>query len=103
MFRRLGDIIPYGIVMGNHARLRGLNVIGMKRSGVARAEIFALRKAYKMIFDPRDRSPRTSPRSSAQFGDSPIVRDVLDFIQVRGKRQFTVPLRDGADSDDDSD
>ena len=98
-----GDVIPYGIVMGNHARLRGLNVIGMKRSGVARADIFALRKAYRMIFDPSRSVAENIPEVERQFGDSAIVRDVLDFIRVRGKRQFTVPLRDGADSDDDSD
>jgi UDP-N-acetylglucosamine acyltransferase len=97
-----GDVIPYGIVMGNHARLRGLNVIGMKRSGMARADIFAMRSAYKVIFDPARPVAENIPEAERQFGDSAIVRDVLDFIQARGKRQFTMPpLRDSADSDDD--
>ena len=97
-----GDIIPYGMVMGNRARLRGLNVIGMRRSGLARADIFALRKAYRMIFDPSRSVAENIPEVERQFGSSPIVRDVLDFIQARGKRHFTVPpLREGADSDDD--
>ena len=99
-----GDIIPYGIVAGNHARLRGLNVIGMKRSGLSRADIQALRSAYKTIFDPARPVAENIPEAERQFGDSPIVRDVLDFIQARGKRQFVVPpLRDSADSDDDGD
>ena len=99
-----GDIIPYGIVMGNHARLRGLNVIGMKRSGVARAEILALRRAYKMIFDPSRTVAESIPDVEREFGNSPIVRDLLDFMQARGKRQFTVPpLREAAGSDDDDD
>ena len=99
-----GDIIPYGIVMGNHARLRGLNVIGMKRSGVARAEILALRRAYKMIFDPSRTVAESIPDVEREFGSSPIVRDLLDFMQARGKRQFTVPpLREAAGSDDDDD
>ena len=97
-----GDVIPYGMVMGNRARLRGLNVIGMRRSGLARADIFALRKAYRMIFDPSRSVAENIPEVERQFGDSAIVRDVLDFIQARGKRHFTVPpLREGADSDDD--
>jgi UDP-N-acetylglucosamine acyltransferase len=100
----VGDIIPYGMVMGNHARLRGLNVIGMKRSGVSRADILALRGAYKMIFDPARSVAENIPEAEHQFGASPIVRDVLDFIQARGKRHLTVPpLRDSADSDDDGD
>lgn len=97
-----GDIIPYGMVMGNRARLRGLNVIGMKRSGVARAEIFALRQAYKMIFDPARAVGENIPEVERQFADSPIVRDVLDFIQARGKRHFTVPPLRNAVSDDDA-
>ncbi|WP_432283352.1 acyl-ACP--UDP-N-acetylglucosamine O-acyltransferase [Aminobacter sp. BA135] len=86
-----GDIIPYGMVMGNRARLRGLNVIGMRRSGLPRAEIFALRKAYKMIFDPTRSVAEGIPLVEREFAASPIVRDVLDFIQARGKRHFTVP------------
>jgi len=99
-----GDVIPYGIVAGNHARLRGLNIIGMKRSGVTRPEIFALRKAYRMIFDPSRVVAENIPDVERELGSSPIVRDLLDFMQSRGKRQFTVPpLREGAGSDDDDD
>jgi UDP-N-acetylglucosamine acyltransferase len=99
-----GDVIPYGIVAGNHARLRGLNIIGMKRSGVTRPEIFALRKAYRMIFAPSRVVAENIPDVERELGSSPIVRDLLDFMQSRGKRQFTVPpLREGAGSDDDDD
>lgn len=100
----VGDIIPYGMVMGNHARLRGLNVIGMKRSGIARADIFAMRKAYRMIFDPSRSVAENIGDVEREFGGSAIVRDMLDFIQARGKRHLTVPpLRDSAGSDDDDD
>lgn len=98
-----GDIIPYGMVMGNRARLRGLNVIGMKRSGMARADIFALRKAYKMIFDPARSVADNMPEVEREFAGSAIVRDMLDFIQARGKRHFTVPPLRNAVSDDAAD
>lgn len=97
-----GDIIPYGMVMGNRARLRGLNVIGMKRSGVARADIFALRRAYKMVFEPSRSVAENIPDVERELGNMPIVRDMLDFIQARGKRHFTVPpLRESAAGSDD--
>jgi len=98
-----GDIIPYGMVMGNRARLRGLNVIGMRRSGLPRAEIFALRKAYKMIFDPTRSVAESIPLVEHEFAASPIVRDVLDFIQARGKRHFTVPPLRNAVAEDAAD
>ena len=47
----LGDVIPYAIVGGNRATLRGMNVVGMKRSGISHSEMLKLRRAYKMIFD----------------------------------------------------
>jgi len=98
-----GDIIPFGMVMGNRARLRGLNVIGMRRSGLPRAEIFALRKAYKMIFDPTRSVAESIPLVEREFAASPIVRDVLDFIQARGKRHFTVPPLRNAVAEDAAD
>ena len=56
-----GDVIPFGIARGNLAKLRGLNIIGMQRSGLPRAEIHAARRAYRAVFDrgPADlREPR---------------------------------------------
>ena len=32
----VGDVIPYAIAVGNRASLRGLNIIGLKRSGLPR-------------------------------------------------------------------
>ncbi|MBV9150283.1 MAG: acyl-ACP--UDP-N-acetylglucosamine O-acyltransferase, partial [Alphaproteobacteria bacterium] len=44
------DVIPYGQVMGDRARLSGLNIIGMQRRGFSREEIQALRSAYQFLF-----------------------------------------------------
>ena len=44
------DVIPYGSVMGDRARLSGLNIVGMQRRGFSREEIQALRSAYQMLF-----------------------------------------------------
>lgn len=46
----ISDVIPFGLVSGNRARLDGLNLIGMKRSSFSKIEIQALRKLYKIIF-----------------------------------------------------
>jgi len=44
------DIIPYGSVIGNPARLAGLNVIGLRRRGFDRLTIKNLRTAYRLLF-----------------------------------------------------
>ena len=45
-----GDVIPFGSVIGNRARLAGLNVIGLKRRGFDKAQIQTLRAAFRMLF-----------------------------------------------------
>jgi DUF1009 family protein len=43
------DVIPYGLVQAPRGELDGLNLIGLKRRGVERADITALRAAYQML------------------------------------------------------
>ncbi len=88
----LGDVIPYGIVAGNRAKLRGLNVIGMRRAGMARADIHELRRLVQQIFDPA--RPMAENLALLQQEDAPRSADalkIIDFLSVRGKRHFTVP------------
>lgn len=44
------DVIPFGIVTGDRGNLRGLNLIGLKRSGFAPDVVKAISKAYMYIF-----------------------------------------------------
>ena len=44
------DVIPFGTVVGNRAKLSGLNVLGLKRRNVQKKEILELRKAFKIFF-----------------------------------------------------
>lgn len=43
------DVIPFGSVMGDRARLSGINIVGMKRRGLSRDEIHDVRKAYRLL------------------------------------------------------
>lgn len=44
------DVIPFGLVMGERAKLNGLNMVGLRRHGFEREEIQALQKLYKQLF-----------------------------------------------------
>jgi len=46
----VADVIPYGMVMGERADLAGLNLTGLKRAGVDRATISAVRATFKELF-----------------------------------------------------
>ena len=44
------DVIPFGSVIGNRARLAGMNVIGLKRRGFDKAQIQVLHTAFGTLF-----------------------------------------------------
>ncbi len=97
----VGDVIPYGMAVGNRAKLRGFNVVGLKRSGMTRTELQALRAAYRLLFAPDRPLTENAELARAQFADNPAVIEIVDFITSRGKRHFAVPPLDGGDDDDD--
>jgi len=47
-----GDLIPYGSCKANRAYLNGLNLVGMKRSGMERETINTLGAGFKTLFSP---------------------------------------------------
>lgn len=44
------DIIPFGLAAGNRARLRGLNLVGLRRLGFGASDILSALCAYRYIF-----------------------------------------------------
>lgn len=97
------DVIPYGMAVGNRAVLRGLNVIGMKRSGIARAEIHDVRKACRIIFDRARPISENLPLAAAAFPDFAAIADLLQFLSASKRRFVTPPLGAGALEDDEDD
>ena len=83
------DVIPHGLVMGPRATLEGLNLVGLKRRGMARADIAALRRAYDIL---RDGEGTFHARAEALDGtDTAAVRQILDFIRGDSDRSFLTP------------
>ena len=84
------DVIPHGLVMGQRGELDGLNLVGLKRKGVARDDITALRAAFQMLKDGEgtfhDRAARLKDES-----DSAFVREMVDFILAPSERGFLTP------------
>ncbi len=44
------DAPPYSIVQGDRARLKGLNVVGLKRRGISPESINTLKRVFRLIF-----------------------------------------------------
>lgn len=84
------DVIPHGLVMGPRGELDGLNLVGLKRRGVSRPDITALRVAFQTLKDGEgsfmDRARRLGDET-----DSEYVSQMIDFILADTDRHFLTP------------
>lgn len=87
------DVIPYGSAIGNHAELAGLNIIGMKRRGIARSVIFDVRDAYKILFSDEGSFSQRLADVTAKHRQCPEVDRILKFIHSDTKRPLMAPRR----------
>ncbi len=84
------DVVPYGLVQGPRGVLDGLNLVGLKRRGVERSEITALRAAYQMLAQGEG-SFLDRARRLADETESLHVREMTDFILAASDRNFLTP------------
>jgi UDP-N-acetylglucosamine acyltransferase len=85
------DVIPYGQVMGDRARLTGLNIIGMQRRGFSREDIHGLRTAYQFLFSADGTLNDRISEMADRFGGIPPVADILEFIRADSSRAICQP------------
>lgn len=84
------DVIPYGSVVGNRARLAGLNIIGLKRRGLDHAALHKLRGVFNVLFRNQDVSGTVFAERLATVReahrDDALISDILTFIGAPSKR-----------------
>ncbi len=84
------DVIPYGLVQAPRGKLDGLNLVGLKRKGVARSDITALRAAFQMLAQGegafQDRARRLGEETQSDY-----VREIVDFVLGDSDRSFLTP------------
>ncbi|WP_417724966.1 acyl-ACP--UDP-N-acetylglucosamine O-acyltransferase [Salipiger sp.] len=84
------DVIPYGLVQAPRGKLDGLNLVGLKRKGVSRSDITALRAAFQMLAQGEgafaDRARRLGDETQSDY-----VREIVEFILGDSDRHFLTP------------
>lgn len=92
------DVIPYAMAFGDHAELAGLNLIGLKRRGLPRDTINAMRATFRSVFYgaggtlfDRARAARDRYRDVAEVGE------MVDFILADAKQELCLARRRGGD------
>ena len=86
------DVIPYGLVQAPRGQLDGLNLVGLKRKGVARQDITALRAAFQMLAQGEgafaDRVRRLGEETESAY-----VKEIVNFVTGASDRSFLTPER----------
>jgi UDP-N-acetylglucosamine acyltransferase len=85
------DVIPYGLVMGDRARLSGLNLVGLKRRGFGREQIQALRTAYRLLFAAEGILSERLEDVAELYRSSAVVMDIINFIRADANRPICQP------------
>ncbi|MEM1234054.1 MAG: acyl-ACP--UDP-N-acetylglucosamine O-acyltransferase, partial [Pseudomonadota bacterium] len=84
------DVMPHGLVQGARGALDGLNLVGLKRRGVARSDITELRAAFQMLAQGEGAFIDRAKRLRDEF-DSEYVEDMVRFITGESDRGFLTP------------
>ena len=85
------DLIPFGIAIGNRARLGGVNVVGMKRRGFSLDDVQGARRAYKLLFAEGGTLKLRIEQVALEFADNAAAREIVAFLREGGDRAVLTP------------
>lgn len=90
------DVIPFGLVIGNRARLQGLNLIGLKRHGFSREDIRLAQDVAAYLFSPSNLPlKRRAEEAAGLFADGEAAMEIIRFVLDPTRRSLVQP-EDGA-------
>ena len=88
------DLIPYGSAMGERARLRGLNLVGLQRRNFSRDDIHTLRTAYRLMFAQEGTLSERIADVIGMYGENSTVMEIVEFIRTATSRAVLQPKSD---------
>ena len=90
------DVIPYAMAFGDHVELAGLNLIGLKRRGLPRETINAMRATFRAVFYGEGGSIADRARAAKEkFSGIAEVAEITDFILADAKQELCLARRRG--------
>lgn len=82
MARLVQDVLPYTLVEGTPAVMRGINRIGLTRVGITPQEIKLLQKAFRILFKRGMRLEEATNELRQLLGSHQRIKELLDFIAL---------------------
>lgn len=75
------DVVPYIMVVGNPARVVGLNMVGLKRRGFSRERIDAIKDAFKVLFRSNLNTSQALKILKNHYSGNPDIEYLVEFIE----------------------
>jgi UDP-N-acetylglucosamine acyltransferase len=94
------DIPPYSVIDETHT-VMGVNLIGLKRAGLAAQNIATLRQAFRLLFFRRVNLNAAMERVEQEVALTPEVNHLLEFIRA-SKRGVAVGPKATSNADSES-
>src|SRR6195256_28181 len=75
------DVPPFMIADGNPAKVRGINVVGLERSGFAPETIKAIKEAFRLIYRSKYNTRQAVDAIQQELPASAEISQIVEFIQ----------------------
>lgn len=76
------DIPPYMMADGHPARVRGVNLEGLKRKEFSRESIKEIKAAYKTLYHSRTNTANALAQLKEEYPSSVCVKAIIEFIEA---------------------
>ena len=85
----IDDVIPFGCLVGERAKLQGLNVIGMRRRGMEKSDVREINKAFQDLFKGDGSFAENLAKIKTDYAGNDAVSDIIRFIEEGGTRALS--------------
>src|SRR3954464_2876477 len=76
------DVPPFMIADGNPAKVRGINLVGMERKGVAPETVKLIKEAFRIIYRSKYNTGQAVDAIRNQLPATEEIKLILDFIET---------------------
>tara|TARA_B100001057_G_scaffold229209_1_gene229497 strand:+ start:1370 stop:2146 length:777 start_codon:yes stop_codon:yes gene_type:complete len=77
------DVVPFGLVTGNRAKLLGLNIVGLRRANYSNQTIIEFKNIFNKIFNSNEIKSESNLHKNT---DNELTKKLIDFIIVDSSR-----------------
>ena len=92
------DVPPYMLAAGIRAGLHGANLVGLRRLGLPKEHIAAIRAAFRLIWLSGAPRKEALEEAALTYAAVPQVLEIVDFVKNSGSRNVLSADREQAEA-----